>query len=204
MTSSARRKLLEAFRKLVKGGEKVLDVGCGIGRLSSILKELGCIVYGVDISREMIEIAKRRVDGIFKVASAYNLPFPDCWFDAVVLYYLIDGIADPVKALMEAKRVTKIDGRVIISVLPLLSSVREKLTYKRFLKTSPFNGMVPAEVPPLLREVGLTLKEVHYVDDPLGTELPPSALKKKLDEAKLTHLYHTPIYVASKQTSSSS
>ena len=40
-------------------GKKILDLGCGTGVLSKILKNRGAMVSGIDISPKMIEIAKR-------------------------------------------------------------------------------------------------------------------------------------------------
>lgn len=57
-------------------GKKVLDIGCGIGTHSKIFAMKGAKVYGIDISEEMIKIAKSRSPNCdFRVADMKELPF---------------------------------------------------------------------------------------------------------------------------------
>ena len=49
---------LELFLKMLKSKAVVLDVGCGIGQVSSKLQELGHVVYPVDASLEMVRVAR--------------------------------------------------------------------------------------------------------------------------------------------------
>ncbi|MFW6074798.1 MAG: methyltransferase domain-containing protein, partial [Chloroflexota bacterium] len=81
----------ETYRLLeIKPGDAVLDVGCGAGddvrAMAEIVGQTGRAV-GLDVSRTMIEAAKRRSEGSalpveFVQASAYELPFEDDSFDA--------------------------------------------------------------------------------------------------------------------------
>ena len=65
-------------------GKKVLDICCASGTNSKILYEKGASVTGVDISKEMINITKKRVPSIiFKVANMKHLPFSDNSFDVL-------------------------------------------------------------------------------------------------------------------------
>jgi SAM-dependent methyltransferase len=55
--------LMSMFQKFIKNGDRVLDYGCGIGRLSKpLVKMLGCKVIGVDISANMRALATSMVD----------------------------------------------------------------------------------------------------------------------------------------------
>lgn len=121
--------------KDVKG--KVLDVGCGAGAFTGLLKcrrpELE--VYGVDISRKAIKIAKRDFPNInFSVASAYQLPFSDNFLDGAVMECVLEHLEDPAKALVELKRVLKPEG-LFYSITPLegdrfVLSSSQKLSWK--------------------------------------------------------------------------
>lgn len=67
----------------------VLDVGTGPGIIAFFLAELGKKVMGIDLSENMIQIARRNardynLDVDFRVGDAENLPFDDESFDAVV------------------------------------------------------------------------------------------------------------------------
>jgi SAM-dependent methyltransferase len=96
-------------------GRRVLDVGCGTGRLSVALAERGAKVWGVDPSPEMLAVARAKAPrGVaFKEATAESLPFKDGWFDRVVLW-LVVHLVDRSAALAEARRVLAPGGRVAV------------------------------------------------------------------------------------------
>jgi len=71
-------------RARVQPGERVLDVGCGTGALTSVLAEIvgAELVAGVDPSEPFVERARERVPGAdLRVAPAEALPFEDDTFD---------------------------------------------------------------------------------------------------------------------------
>lgn len=93
----------------------VLDVACGTGDMVVSLMERGCTVTGVDISEEMLAIAKRKVEsGKWEVADAENLPFKDESFDAVTCAFGVRNFVHLEQGLHEMQRVLKPDGRMVI------------------------------------------------------------------------------------------
>lgn len=105
--------------KNVRG--KFLDVGCGAGAYTESLRHCQpqLKVYGVDISKTAIKKAKKDFPKIdFSVASAYRLPFPDCFFDVVVMKCVLEHLENPDKALTELRRVLKPKG-LFYSITPL-------------------------------------------------------------------------------------
>jgi SAM-dependent methyltransferase len=95
-------------------GRRVLDVGCGTGRLAAALAErYGCKVWGVDLSPEMLEVARRRLPrGVrVKLAAAEELPFREGWFERVTMTLVYHHLDGP-RALAEARRVLVQDGRL--------------------------------------------------------------------------------------------
>lgn len=69
---------------------RVLDVGCGVGRVTSYLHERGLEVRGVDLSPAMVTTARLAHPNLgFDVAAMTNLPVDDCSLTAVVLWYSI-------------------------------------------------------------------------------------------------------------------
>ena len=95
-------------------GRRVLEVGCGTGRLSEALREReGCRVFAVDASAAMIEHARER--GVnARRARAEALPFKPGWFDTVVMRMVVHLLDRP-RALAEAARVLAADGRIVIA-----------------------------------------------------------------------------------------
>lgn len=105
-----------------KTGEKVLDLGSGTGNYSIWLAKKGLYVTGVDKSTGMMNIAKKKAldDNLFidwVEADAVQLPFPNESFDLVLSVTAIEFMDDIEVVLMEALRVLKTNGRLIIGVL---------------------------------------------------------------------------------------
>ena len=101
-------------------GRRILDLGCGTGRLSAALVErYGATVMGVDPSPEMLKIARRRApDGVvaLKQGSAEGIPFPDASFERAVMQLVVHLVNRP-RAFAELRRVLVPDGRLVISTV---------------------------------------------------------------------------------------
>ena len=72
----------------VSGSGPVLDLACGTGILTSMVKETGRQVTGLDYTRDYLEVAKDKMGRIFVQGTAEVLPYRDGTFDAVVSSYL--------------------------------------------------------------------------------------------------------------------
>jgi len=97
-----------------------LDVACGTGLFTRSIAGRMRLVYGIDISRGMLEKAARYVQegGIHNIrfarARAERIPFPDNIFDGVVCCGALHLFPNTRKALQEMARVTKKDGRLAV------------------------------------------------------------------------------------------
>jgi SAM-dependent methyltransferase len=97
-------------------GERVLEIGCGTGRLAKALEERAFArVWGVDASSEMV--ARTKSLGVeARVARAEALPFKPGWFGAVVMRMVLHLVDRP-RALAEAARVLAPNGHVVIATM---------------------------------------------------------------------------------------
>jgi len=103
---------IEAFKKALPKNGKGLEIGVGTGRFASILG----IEYGIDPSKNMLQIARRRgIDAVLGVGE--KLPFANSVFDYVAIIITLCFVKDPVKVLVEVKRVLKKRGTVIIGII---------------------------------------------------------------------------------------
>ena len=99
----------------VAPGQRVLDVGCGPGALTTELVERvgASAVSAVDPSEQFVAAARERHPGVdVQHATAEDLPFADDEFDAALAQLVVHFMADPVRGLEEMARVTLPGGVV--------------------------------------------------------------------------------------------
>ncbi|HET8777343.1 MAG TPA: methyltransferase domain-containing protein [Candidatus Limnocylindria bacterium] len=102
-----------------EAGQRVLDVGCGPGALTSeLVARVGAAsVAAVDPSPPFVEAARERHPGVdVRQASADALPFDDGAFDAALAQLVVHVMPDPVAGLREMARVTRQGGVVVACV----------------------------------------------------------------------------------------
>ncbi len=111
---------LEPLLDYTRSGDKILDVGCGNGRLYDVFKEKDINYSGIDNSEQLIKIAKEKFpETDFHVADILKIPFPDNSFDKVYCIAVLHHIPSKqlrTEALKELRRVLKLDGLLILTV----------------------------------------------------------------------------------------
>ncbi|WP_285563949.1 class I SAM-dependent methyltransferase [Streptomyces sp. RTGN2] len=86
---------LFAERVRAQGGGPVADVGCGPGRITAHLRDLGVDAFGIDLSPRMIEVARREHPGVhFEVGSMTQLGLAEGALAALVAWYSIIHVPD--------------------------------------------------------------------------------------------------------------
>jgi SAM-dependent methyltransferase len=154
-------------------GERVLDIGCGVGgdviNLAEIVGPAGLAV-GIDASAVMIEEARRRQPADrpvrYEVGYAHALPFDDGSFDAVRFDRMLMHVPDVRAALAEAVRVLVPGGRLVATepdwdTMTIASDDLETTRAVVFATTDSFpNGTVGRHLPGIASSLGLVAIEV--------------------------------------------
>jgi arsenite methyltransferase len=170
---------LEGGKRLVERlglapGARVLDVGCGTGRLTRwIAERVAGNVVGIDPLEDRIDVARSHASTArFEIGRAEDLgAFEDASFDAVCLSAVLHWVADKASALAEIRRVLRPGGLVGVTTLPqeLSSASTLALVLRPLLQRAPYAGHVTVsrrgctttELVSLVLESGLELVELH-------------------------------------------
>jgi trans-aconitate 2-methyltransferase len=165
----------------LRGDERVLDVGCGDGRVTAQIAELvpRGSVLGVDPSPRMLEVARTRVTPsttnlAFAAGTAETLAFA-AEFDVVVSFNALHWVADLATALRRVRRALVADGRAYLQLVcdgerPSVEDVTREVTrrepYSAHLGATPppYHHRWPAEIAALAQDAGLRLV-AEQVDD---------------------------------------
>lgn len=92
---------------------RILEAGCGAGRFIRTVKAIfpHLETHGADVSAEAIRRARTYDDGVtYAEGSLSHLPYPDAYFDAVLLFDVLEHVENPCQALNEIARVLRPGG----------------------------------------------------------------------------------------------
>ncbi|WP_440951014.1 class I SAM-dependent methyltransferase [Methanosphaerula subterraneus] len=177
----------------IKKGDRILDLGCGTGRLAgyagSITGETGFVV-GLDPSEHRIRIAQERSRSIpqvsFQVGSDLDISrLPGNWFDAVYLnsaFHHIERHEARRSALAQIRRILKPEGSLGLSdpdqaspsILRIIT--REILGYYG-IHSLDDDGVSSAELESVLGDTGFRIRKVEYIKTPEHYESAQAVVK---------------------------
>ena len=149
--------------------KSLLDIGTGTGRILEILAPYVKRGVGIDLSREMLAIARNNLERAelrhcyVRLSDMYTLPFEDDTFDAVTIHQVLHFANDPARVISEAARSLQPGGRMIVADFAphRLENLRADHAHRRL-------GFSNEEVASWFRANQLVWKEpVHLIGDPL-------------------------------------
>lgn len=107
-------------------GSRVLDIGCGRGVMLRALLDLGHEAHGVEIAREAASGADDRAE-IRIAPELQQAGYRDNFFDAIILWHVLEHLPHPDRTLAEIRRILKPGGRLILAV-PNFGSLQARQT----------------------------------------------------------------------------
>lgn len=105
------------FKELKNKPQKILDIGCASGYLTSQIAAFfpDAEVFGIDSYKKAIEFGQKSYPNIrFKFADAHKLPFSNQSFDLITCIETLEHLENPKGAIQEIYRLLKSDGNVLI------------------------------------------------------------------------------------------
>jgi len=137
-----RREAIAALE--IRGGERIVDLGCGTGDLCAEASAAGAQVVGVDLSAGMLRLAIKRLGECgFVRADAQSLPFADTSCDGVISGFAVRNFASVREVLRECGRILRPGGRVSLLEVDVPSSTAGRLAFDLYFnRVVPFLGRV--------------------------------------------------------------
>jgi SAM-dependent methyltransferase len=139
----------EIYRELLKKGDKILDLGCGNGRLYDYLKPVGIDYVGVDVSSKLLAKArlkyarKAKLEKVqFKKGSFLDMPYSKPIFDkiyCVASFHHLPGKKYRIDALLKLKKILKDDGILVISVWNLWQKKYRKYIWESLFRLNKYD-----------------------------------------------------------------
>jgi trans-aconitate 2-methyltransferase len=165
----------------LKGGERVLDVGCGNGKITTQIARRvpqGGVV-GVDASADMVAFASESFCATqpnlrFEVADARHLPFRD-EFDLVTSFNALHWIPEQAEPLRSIRAAMKPSGQAQLRLVPagarkslenVIEETRLSSRWIRYFREfhDPYLHLTPEQYAALAEQNGLHLRRMHTAD----------------------------------------
>lgn len=154
----------------LKVENKVLDIGCSFGEQAMEIAKQGLVVYGIDLSFELIKkfrnrAREKKLQCFPIVGDATKMPYKSNQFDAIIATEVFEHIPDVKGAIKESFRVLSFGGRACISV-------PSKITEQIFMTIHPFwvqdsthvHLFSQKRIISLLEEVGFKIERVEKLN----------------------------------------
>jgi cyclopropane fatty-acyl-phospholipid synthase-like methyltransferase len=166
---------LMAGRLRLRPGDRVLDLGCGVGTPGvRIATAHDVSLTGISVSGEQVTRANNlaAAHGVadrvrFEQHDAMRLGFADASFDAVIALESIIHMPDRGRVLAQVARVLKPGGRMVLTDFHERSPIPQpgRAAVDRYLRDFMMTTVDPAEYPRIARDAGLWLSEITDISD---------------------------------------
>ena len=157
-------------RAQLRGGERILDIGCGNGIYYEKIqqKKLSLEYVGLDLLGAMVENHPIRTsEGNLALANAQDLPFEDNSFDVVMANHTLHHISDMDKAISEARRVLKPNGVFVVATNSMNTMPELQVLMRRAIVLLTRTGAAQVRAPQMpsdrfALENGIRLLSQHF------------------------------------------
>lgn len=152
-----------------KGEGRLLDVGCGYGIFLNLAKDQGWEVYGIELSEDACQFARKNFSLNVFCGDLKEASFPKDHFDVVTLWNVLEHTTNPLEQLLEIKRILKDNGLLFIRLPNFLFQEKSRCIGEAFdrlffghtnlsrkISVSHLYAFTPSSIANLLERVGFS------------------------------------------------
>jgi len=150
---------LDIVRRFRASGT-LLDVGSGAGYFVREASEGGFSAQGLEFSREAVEFGRREFGLLLTEGDLLTAQYPDCSFDIVTLWHVLEHLPRPVESLKRIRALLKPGGTLVIAV-PNLESIQARVFRGRWYHLEVPRHLyhyTPGALRRLLESIGLEVQ----------------------------------------------
>lgn len=174
----AEGKVEEAMTAILKDRhfDTFIDLGTGTGRILELFSDTFTSGIGIDLNREMLAIARSNLDKLdlrhcsVRQGDLFNLPYDNNIADVVVIHQVLHFLDDPQNAILEAARILKSDGlMLIVDFAPHeLEFLRETYAHRRL-------GFENNQMVAWIKAAGMNVQQTQFLalEEGEQTEISP-------------------------------
>lgn len=155
--NGSRKDIVPFIQEFIPLGSSVCDLGCGDGIGSEKLAQAGYKVTGIDVSEEMLEIARKNPGNeniTFYKANLSSSGMPEGSFDAVMAINSLEWTKSPLTSLQEISRIIKPEGYACIGILGPTAGPRVNSYRRLYGEEIICNTIMPWELEKMALENG--------------------------------------------------
>ncbi len=152
-----------------KGEGRLLDVGCGYGIFLNLAKDQGWEVYGIELSMDACQLARKNSGLNVFCGDLKEASFPKDHFDVVTLWNVLEHTTNPLEQLLEIKRILKDNGLLFMRLPNFLFQEKSRRIGEAFdrlffghtnlsrkISVSHLYAFTPSSIANLLERVGFS------------------------------------------------
>lgn len=158
--------------RLIDSG-RILDVGCGRGRILDEFKKRGWETFGTERSEQAARAAKEEFGLNVRAITLEEWGFEDKFFDVITLGHVLEHLSDPRGTLREVSRILKDDGLLVVST-PNFDSFQAKVSKEKWFHLDVprhYYHFSTGTLTRMLESVGFRVWRQHFFSleyDPFG------------------------------------
>jgi 2-polyprenyl-3-methyl-5-hydroxy-6-metoxy-1,4-benzoquinol methylase len=152
---------------------RILDVGCGRGRMLDEFKRRGWETFGTELSEQAACAARKEFGLNVRAIALEDWGFKEKFFDAITLWHALEHLPDPHRTLREVSKILKDDGLLVVST-PNFDSFQAKVSKEKWFHLDVprhYYHFSTRTLTKMLESVGFRVWHRHFFSleyDPFG------------------------------------